>query len=36
MPAKGAFSIRVKSSDEDKRLDVLVASLLSDLTTLQP
>jgi 23S rRNA pseudouridine1911/1915/1917 synthase len=32
MPAKGAFSIRVKSSDEDKRLDVLVASLLSDCT----
>ena len=32
MPAKGAFNIRVKSSDEDKRLDVLVASLLSDCT----
>ena len=32
MPAKGAFRIRVKSSDEDKRLDVLVASLLSDCT----
>ena len=32
MPAKGAFSIRVKSSDEDKRLDVLVASRLSDCT----
>jgi 23S rRNA pseudouridine1911/1915/1917 synthase len=32
MPAKGAFSIRVKSSDEDKRLDVLVAALLSDCT----
>jgi 23S rRNA pseudouridine1911/1915/1917 synthase len=30
--AKGAFSIRVKPSDEDKRLDVLVASLLSDCT----
>jgi 23S rRNA pseudouridine1911/1915/1917 synthase len=32
MPAKGAFSIRVKPSDKDKRLDVLVASLLSDCT----
>jgi 23S rRNA pseudouridine1911/1915/1917 synthase len=32
MPAKGAFNIRVKPSDEDKRLDVLVASLLSDCT----
>jgi 23S rRNA pseudouridine1911/1915/1917 synthase len=32
MPAKGAFNIRVKLSDEDKRLDVLVASLLSDCT----
>ena len=32
MPAKGAFSIRVKLSDEDKRLDVLVASRLSDCT----
>lgn len=32
MPATGAFSIRVKPADEDKRLDVLVASLLSDCT----
>lgn len=32
MPANGAFSIRVKPSDEDKRLDVLVASFLSDCT----
>jgi 23S rRNA pseudouridine1911/1915/1917 synthase len=32
MPANGAFSIRVKPSDKDKRLDVLVASLLSDCT----
>ena len=32
MPAKGAFSIRVKPSDQDKRLDVLVASVLSDCT----
>ncbi|MGD9045409.1 MAG: RluA family pseudouridine synthase, partial [Desulfobacterales bacterium] len=32
MPAKGAFSIDVKPADEDKRLDVLVASLLSDFT----
>jgi 23S rRNA pseudouridine1911/1915/1917 synthase len=32
MSAKGAFSIRVKPSDEDKRLDVLVASLLPDCT----
>ena len=29
MPAKGAFTIRVKPSDEAKRLDVLVASFLS-------
>jgi len=32
MPAKGDFSIRVKPADEDKRLDVLVAELLSDCT----
>jgi 23S rRNA pseudouridine1911/1915/1917 synthase len=32
MPAKGVFSIRVKPSDEAKRLDVLVASVLTDLT----
>ena len=32
MSAKGAFSIRVKPSDQDKRLDVLVASLLPDCT----
>ena len=32
MPANGAFSIRVKPSDEGKRLDVLVASYLSDCT----
>jgi 23S rRNA pseudouridine1911/1915/1917 synthase len=32
MPAKGAFSIRVKPSDQDKRLDVLVTSQLSDCT----
>jgi 23S rRNA pseudouridine1911/1915/1917 synthase len=32
MPANGAFSIRVKPSDEDKRLDVLVTSFLSDCT----
>jgi 23S rRNA pseudouridine1911/1915/1917 synthase len=32
MPAKGAFRFRVKPSDEDKRLDVLVTSLLSDCT----
>jgi 23S rRNA pseudouridine1911/1915/1917 synthase len=32
MPANGAFSIQVKPSDEGKRLDVLVASLLSDCT----
>jgi 23S rRNA pseudouridine1911/1915/1917 synthase len=32
MPAKGAFSIDVKPADENKRLDVLVASLLSDCT----
>jgi 23S rRNA pseudouridine1911/1915/1917 synthase len=32
MPANGAFSIRVKPSDQGKRLDVLVASFLSDCT----
>jgi len=32
MPADSAFSIRVKPSDEDKRLDVLLASLLTDCT----
>ncbi len=32
MPANGAFSIQVKPSDEGKRLDVLVASFLSDCT----
>ena len=32
MPAKGAFSIRVKPSDQDKRLDVLVTAQLSDCT----
>ena len=32
MPAKGSFRFRVKPSDEDKRLDVLVTSLLSDCT----
>jgi 23S rRNA pseudouridine1911/1915/1917 synthase len=32
MPAKGAFTIRVKPSDEAKRLDVLVASFLSGQT----
>ena len=32
MPADSAFSIRVKLSDEGKRLDVLLASLLSDCT----
>jgi 23S rRNA pseudouridine1911/1915/1917 synthase len=32
MPAKGSFSIRVKPTDEDKRLDVLVTSLLADCT----
>ena len=32
MPAKGAFSIEVKPSDEAKRLDVLVASFLADRT----
>jgi len=30
MPAKGAFNIRVKPSDEAKRLDVLVASFLAE------
>jgi 23S rRNA pseudouridine1911/1915/1917 synthase len=32
MPADSAFSIRVKPSDEGKRLDVLLASLLADCT----
>jgi 23S rRNA pseudouridine1911/1915/1917 synthase len=32
MPADSAFSIRVKRSDEGKRLDVLLASLLTDCT----
>lgn len=32
MPAKGAFTIRVRPSDEAKRLDVVVASFLSDRT----
>jgi 23S rRNA pseudouridine1911/1915/1917 synthase len=32
MPAKGAFTIRVRPSDEAKRLDVLVTSFLSDRT----
>jgi 23S rRNA pseudouridine1911/1915/1917 synthase len=32
MPANGAFSIQIKPSDEGKRLDVLLASLLSDCT----
>jgi 23S rRNA pseudouridine1911/1915/1917 synthase len=32
MPADSAFSIRVKPSDEGKRLDVLLASLLTDCT----
>ena len=32
MPVDSAFSIRVKPSDEGKRLDVLLASLLSDYT----
>ena len=32
MPADSAFNIRVRSSDEGKRLDVLLASRLSDCT----
>ncbi len=32
MPAENAFSIRVRPSDEGKRLDVLLASVLSDCT----
>jgi 23S rRNA pseudouridine1911/1915/1917 synthase len=32
MPADSAFSIRVKPSDEGKRLDVLLATLLADCT----
>jgi 23S rRNA pseudouridine1911/1915/1917 synthase len=32
MPAKGAFTFRVKPSDEAQRLDVLVASFLSNRT----
>jgi 23S rRNA pseudouridine1911/1915/1917 synthase len=32
MPADSAFSIRVKPSDEGQRLDVLLASLLTDCT----
>ena len=32
MPANGAIRIRVRPSDEGKRLDVLVAAFLSDCT----
>ena len=32
MPADSAFSIRVRPSDEGKRLDVVLASLLTDCT----